>query len=123
MTVLYEDPIRKQRQEMIYNRVLKIINASGFSYNLSYPQYTDAYCKSLQCYNEEDWTKVKSSLQEFLNYANQTIGIQYIYVLKVRITYHPGLYGGSITDDVLRVGIVRDTFQGKQIFDGIDIRY
>jgi hypothetical protein len=115
----------KQRKEMIYNRVLEIVNAKGVSYNLTTPEYdkdTGVYCKSFFCLDEEDWLKVNKSLQQSLEYLNQTDEHQCLYVLKVEIAY-PTFQGGTITDDILRVGVVRNTFQGKQIFDGIDINY
>lgn len=113
-----------KRKEIIYNRVVEMVQKTGFNYNLSSPECTDIYCKRLSCSNEEDWYAVSISLQELLIYINRTAEKSCIYILKID-TDIPSFNSGSVTieNDILRIGIIRDTFEGKQVFDGINIDY
>jgi hypothetical protein len=113
-----------KQKDIIYSRVVEMVQKSGFSYNLSSPEYAEFYCKHLFCSDEKDWNTVNASLQELLEYINQTAKDPHVYIFKVN-TEIPSVNSGRVTveNDILRIGIIRDTFKGKQVFDGIDIDY
>src|SRR4030042_4180881 len=91
----YFSATEAQQKQIVYNKIVDIINASGLEYNLSVPKYDGFQCERMAYHDEDSWKEMNSSIFEFLKYANQT-GDSEIYILKVDTTPY-SVNSGSVT--------------------------